>query len=267
MNIPLWSEEIARNETKDKGTINEGCPSLTPYLLEGEGPYPVVIVCPGGGYQNRADHEGEPVAKWLNRIGISALVLNYRVAPYKHPIPLNDAKRAIRIVRARAKQWNLDPNRLGILGFSAGGHLASSAGTHYDHGNAESDDLIEQMSSRPDLMILCYPVITFGSSAHSASKENLLGAQPSAELINLLSNERQVNASTPPAFLWHTADDAAVPVNNVLLFAQAMERYKIPCELHVFESGKHGLGLAQDTPGAKVWSELCESWLNGKGFI
>lgn len=251
----------------DRGAINEGCPSLTPYLLEGDGPYPVVIVYPGGGYGNRAHHEGEPVAQWLNGLGVSAFVLNYRVAPFKYPDPHDDATRAIRTVRARAAEWKLDPDRIGVLGFSAGGHLASSSGTHYDLGNPAAEDPIERASSRPDLMILCYPVITMGDFTHQGSRNNLFGANPSAEQLAAYSNENQVTGDTPPAFLWHTADDGAVHAENSLRFASALIRHGVPCELHLFESGPHGLGLAADHDGARAWPELCAAWLEARKFI
>lgn len=248
------------------GSEVEDKPTLVPYLVEGDQPSAAVIVCPGGGYARRADHEGEPVALWLNSLGISAFVLHYRVAPYKHPNPLMDAGRAIRTVRSRAQEWNIDAGRVGILGFSAGGHLASSAGTHYDNGQPDAEDVIERESSRPDLLILCYPVISFAAFTHSGSKQNLLGEAPDAELVELMSSEQQVTEQTPPAFLWHTADDAAVPVENSQLFASALSRNKVPYELHVFESGRHGLGLAAEQPGVRMWTELCADWLKRQGF-
>lgn len=244
----------------------ENAPSIQLSLLEGAGPHPVIIIAPGGAYAFRAPHEAYPIACWLNDIGISAIVLNYRVAPYKHPKPLEDVKRAIRLTRYHAPEWRLDPNRVGILGFSAGGHLASTAGTHFDYGNKLADDPIEWYSSRPDLMVLCYPVITMGEQTHEGSKQNLLGENPNEEIKSILSNETQITKETPPAFLWHTADDNAVDVENSLLFASGLSRHKIPYDLHVFESGRHGLGLAQEHPEAKVWPSLCEAWLRKRGF-
>lgn len=259
--IALWeSVKLEENE------CNTDCPSIEPFLLEGDGPYPVMIIAPGGGYARRADHEAYPVAQWLNSIGISAIVLHYRVSPFSHPIPLVDAQRAIRMVRYHASKWKIDPNRVGMLGFSAGGHLASTAGTHFDLGHKQAEDPIERISSRPDLMVLCYPVITMGEHTHEGSRINLLGENPSSEMIELLSNETQITETTPPAFLWHTADDAAVDVENSLLFASQLRRHKIPFDLHVFESGRHGLGMAEEHPEAKAWPELCESWLRKRGF-
>lgn len=244
----------------------EDFPVIEPYLLDGECPFPVIIIAPGGGYAYRAEHEAYPVANWLNSIGISAVVLQYRVAPYQHPVPLADMQRAIRLVRSKSLEWNIDPNRVGILGFSAGGHLASTAGTHFDLGNESAEDKIEQFSSRPDLMVLCYPVITMGEYTHNGSRTNLLGENPKAEMVNLLSTELHVSEQTPPAFIWHTADDASVAVENSLLFTTALRRKKVPFELHIFESGRHGLGMAEDHPEAKAWPALCENWLRKRGF-
>ncbi|MEH7098305.1 alpha/beta hydrolase [Neobacillus vireti] len=259
--LPLWNEI-----NLEESGPNENAPSIQPFLLEGSGPFPVIIVAAGGAYARRAEHEAYPVAEWLNSIGISAVVLNYRVAPYKHPIPLNEAKRAIRMVRSQGEVWNLDPNRVGILGFSAGGHLASSVGTHYDKGNLEAEDPVERYSSRPDLMILCYPVISMGAYTHEGSRTNLLGEYPDTELVELLSNEKQISEETPPAFLWHTADDASVSVENSLLFAAGLGRHKVPFDLHIFESGRHGLGLAVEHTEAGEWPRLCEKWLRKQNF-
>ncbi|MBB6735059.1 alpha/beta hydrolase [Cohnella zeiphila] len=260
--IPLWP-----GQALSEGAQNEVCPSYTPYLLQGEGPHPLMIVCPGGGYAMRAFHEGEPIAQWLNAIGVSAIVLHYRVAPYKHPVPLQDAQRAIRTARHRATEWRIDPRRIGILGFSAGGHLASSAGTRYDGGDSQAADPIERMSSRPDLMVLCYPVITMKPPyTHEGSRTLLLGESPEPALVDLMSNDEQVTEDTPPTFLWHTADDAGVPVENSLNFAAALSRNRVPHELHVYESGRHGLGLAEETPGVRDWSRACGEWLQVRGF-
>jgi len=258
----LWPEGTPNALGQDA----EDIPTLVPYLVDGGERTPAIVVCPGGGYARRAEHEGEPVALWLNSLGISAFVVHYRVAPYRHPNPLSDAQRAIRTVRHRAGEWNIDPNRVGILGFSAGGHVASSAGTHFDAGRPGAADPIERESSRPDLLVLCYPVISFGEYAHKGSLGNLLGAEPDDALVELLSNEKQVTELTPPTFLWHTADDVAVPVENSLLFASALSRSKVPFELHVFESGRHGLGLAEDQPGVSAWTDVCATWLRKRGF-
>lgn len=232
----------------------------------GGAPTAAVVVCPGGGYGNRAGHEGEPIAIWLGSLGISAAVLRYRVAPYRAPAPQLDALRAIRYVRSRAVEWNVDPARIGILGFSAGGHLACSASNLGDDGNCSADDPVERHSSRVQAATLCYPVIVTGEFAHEGSRTNLLGDEPSEELLARYSGEKMVHAQTPPTFIWHTADDPVVPVENALLYALALRRHGIPHELHVFESGKHGLGLAQAHPEAYIWTELCAVWLRKQGF-
>lgn len=261
--IELWSNQTFA----DMGPDNEGCPSITPYLLEGQThPSAAVIVFPGGGYACRAPHEAEPIALWLNSIGISAFVLNYRVAPYKHPVPLEDAERAVRLVRHRAEEWRVDPNRIGVLGFSAGGHLAATLATHYDQLKRAFDNPIDAHSSRPDLVILAYAVITFGEFAHAGSRNLLIGENPDAELIRSLSNETQVTADTPPTFLWHNADDLAVPVENSIHFAEALSKHKVPFSLHVFPSGGHGVGLASNLTEPGQWTTLCETWLKAREF-
>ena len=229
--------------------------NLTPYLIDGPGPSPAIVVCPGGGYRRHAAHEGEPVARWLNSLGIAAFVLEYRVAPHRHPAPLQDATAAIREVRQRAADWRVDPAKVAILGFSAGGHVAASAGT-----------LSPDKSGRPDLMVLCYPVITFGEHRHEGSMLNLLGEEPSDEARRALSLETRVTPETPPTFLWHTAEDASVPVQNALLFADALARNRVPFELHVFPEGRHGLGLAEGLPAVGAWTSLCAAWLRARWF-
>lgn len=251
----------------DTAEANEHCPSFTPYLLEGEGPYPLIIVCPGGGYVMRAHHEGEPIAQWLNSIGVSALVLNYRVAPYRHPLPHQDAQRAIRLARHEAKAWHIDASRIGILGFSAGGHVASTAATLFDSGNPQAADPVERQSSRPDLAVLCYPVISLGEHAHEGSRNSLLGDNWTEEQAKALSNHLNVSADTPPAFLWHTVQDGAVPTDNSLLFAAALQRAQVPYALHIFEEGGHGRGLATELEEAKAWPSLCATWLKVRRFI
>jgi acetyl esterase/lipase len=228
-----------------------------------------VIVCPGGGYGGLADHEGDPIARWLNTLGITAAVLRYRLGPrYHHPVMLQDAQRAIRTVRARAAEWKVDPTRIGILGFSAGGHLASTAATHFEEGTASAADPIERVSSRPDVAILLYPVISMEPPVgHAGSRRNLLGDNPSPELVQLLSNQKQVTARTPPTFLFHTADDAGVPAENSLQFALALARAGVPYELHIYGHGRHGVGLATDDPVLSTWTGRCADWLRGRGFI
>jgi acetyl esterase/lipase len=257
----LWPEGAPRAN----GTRDEDYPALTPYLVEGNNKA-AVIVCPGGGYGMRANHEGEPIARWLNSLGISAFVLRYRVAPYSYPCALLDAQRAVRYVRYHALSMGINAGKIGILGFSAGGHLAATASTHYDRGNPNAIDLIEQESCRPDLLVLCYPVITMNPPyMHEGSRLNLLGYEPSPELIELMSNELQVTADSPSTFLWHTSDDP-VFVENSLLYASALSRHKVPFDLHVYEKGRHGLGLAEDDEHVGNWTDICSIWLKRNGF-
>jgi acetyl esterase/lipase len=229
-----------------------------------------VVVCPGGGYVVlAADHEGRQVAEWLNSLGVSAFVLQYRLGPrYHHPAPLQDAQRALRMVRSRAAEWGVDPTKVGILGFSAGGHLASTAATHFDEGQPGADDPVERMGSRPDFAVLCYPVITLeGPYAHVGSRTALLGESPDPALVEALSNQRQVTSRTPPTFLFHTADDASVPVENSLLFFSALRKAGVAAELHIFPHGKHGVGLAPGDPSLSQWPGLCAQWMRGLGLL
>lgn len=228
-----------------------------------------IVVCPGGSYTMLADHEGHAIAVWLNSIGVTAVVLKYRLGPrYHHPVELQDVARAMRTVRARAAEWGIDPHRIGIMGFSAGGHLASTIATHFDAGDSSSADPIERVSSRPDIAVLAYPVISMRNGVtHQGSRRNLLGDSPTQELEAELSNEEHVTAQTPPTFLFHTADDPVVSVENTLLFAAALRAAKVPFELHVFQHGPHGVGLAQNDPVLGVWPGLLQHWLLMRGFI
>ena len=254
-----------------KGSGEEDRPSLRTYLpsadkATGAG----VVICPGGGYRVLAsDHEGQQVAQWLNSIGVAGFVLKYRLGPrYGHPAPLQDAQRAIRFVRTNATDLGIDPDRLGIMGFSAGGHLASTAATHFDQGAAAHEDIVSRASCRPDFVILGYPVITLGDEfTHRGSRTNLLGEEPSDELVEKLSNERQVTAETPPAFLFHTGEDKAVPVQNSLAFYGACVRAGVPAELHIYQNGPHGVGLAAGDPVASSWSRRLADWLRTSGFL
>ncbi|MFS0636775.1 alpha/beta hydrolase [Mesobacillus foraminis] len=259
MTYLLWPQHA-------NGTRQEFPPTLTPYLAERNDKHSAIIVCPGGGYHRKAQHEGEPVALWLNSLGISAFVLDYRVSPNRHPAPLSDCQRAIRFVKHHSEQWNIDKYKVGILGFSAGGHLAASASTLHRLRFYEASDLIDQESARPDLAILCYPVISLMDHFHEGSLHNLLGEYPPDQLRAALSNEKNVTDSTPPTFLWHTADDASVPVENSLMYAQALSKKKIPFEMHIFPNGRHGLGLAKEDPAVSKWTDLCETWQASQGF-
>lgn len=232
---------------------------------------PAVVICPGGGYGHLAlGHEGDAIAAWLNSLGVVAVVLDYRHRGkgYGHPAPLADAQRALRLVRENAAAWVVDPAKVGVIGFSAGGHLAASASVHHDAGRADAADPIERQSCRPDFAILCYPVIAFGRDfTHRGSQRNLLGEDAPAELVASLSCERQVDANTPPTFLWHTADDDAVPAQNSIVYYEALRAHGVPAELHVFAHGRHGLGLAGDAAAVGAWPELCRRWLVGRGVL
>jgi len=253
------------------GTEAVDKPKITVYLAPPDrATGAAVVVCPGGGYRVvAADHEGKQIAEWLNSLGVSAFVLQYRLGErYRHPAPLQDAQRTIRLVRSRAKEWGVDPKRVGILGFSAGGHLASTAATHFEDGRPGAADPVERESSRPDFAVLCYAVISlFDPPAHAGSRRNLLGDPADPALVELLSNERQVTPRTPPTFLWHTADDSAVPVANSLLFFEALRKAGVPGELHVFPHGRHGLGLAPGDPSLSQWPRLCAVWMEGLGLL
>jgi acetyl esterase/lipase len=252
------------------GNLDEDKPSLTIFPASGAERVPTaVIVFPGGGYSHLSfDKEGTNVAAWLNRLGITAFVLKYRLGPkYHHPIELGDAQRAIRYVRAHAAEYGYDANRIGVWGFSAGGHLAATAGTHFDAGKSDAADPTERVSSRPDFMILAYPVITFAEPyVHAGSRDSLLGENPDPALVALLSDETQVTAQTPATFLFHTSEDATVPVQNSVMFYLALRKAGVPAEMHIFEKGHHGVGLAQDDPALKAWPDLVAAWMRVRGL-
>jgi len=253
------------------GTEDADKPSLTLWLPPADKANgAAVVICPGGGYGGLAvGHEGKDVAAWLNSFGVAGFMLKYRHAPkYKHPSPLLDAQRALRTVRARAKEFGVDPARIGILGFSAGGHLTSTAGTYFDDGNAEAKDPIDRVSCRPDFMVLVYPVISLTTKyTHVGSKNNLLGPKPDAKLVESLSNERQVTAKTPPTFLMATSGDTGVPAENSILFYLALREHKVKAELHVYQNGGHGFGLAPGDPVLSTWPARCEAWMRVNGWL
>ncbi len=252
---PLYNQEFGQPE-----------PTITSYLCEDKKDNGCIIVIPGGAYFNRAPHEGEPIAKMLNDNGISSFVLNYRVAPYKHPAQLYDVQRAIRFVRYNADKFGINPKKIGVLGFSAGGHLASTACTLYDYGNSCGDE-IDKVSCRPDAGILCYAVISMVKYTHEYSKMNLCGKEDNPLLHSSLSGELCVKSDCPPLFLWHTASDSSVAVENSLNMALALSEKKIPYELHVFPEGRHGLGLAPDNPHVAQWASLLVNWLKFNNFV
>ncbi|GAC1699421.1 MAG: hypothetical protein NVS9B3_16410 [Gemmatimonadaceae bacterium] len=265
--VPLWTSDAPGA----RGTATADRPSLTLFRPSpGATTGAVAVVFPGGGYGHLAlDHEGAQVARWLNSIGVAAAVVTYRLGPaYHHPAMLDDAQRAIRIVRGRAAEWGLDPARVGVLGFSAGGHLAATAATHFGAGRAGAGDPIDGVSSRPDFAVLVYPVITMMDPfGHTGSRTNLLGATPSPELVTQLSNEKQVTRETPPTFLVHTSDDAVVPVENSLLFYQALHTVGVPAEMHIYQTGRHGFGLAPNDPVLSSWPARCEAWMRSRGLL
>jgi acetyl esterase/lipase len=265
--LPLWPN----GAPGALGTADQDVPTLTPYLPAPEkATGAAIVICPGGGYGGLAPHEGAAYAEFFAEHGIAGFVLKYRLGSkgYRHPAMLNDVARAIRLTRSKAAEWKIDPKRVGVIGSSAGGHLASTILTHFDAGKADAADPIERESSRPDLGILCYPVITMGADTHAGSKKNLLGDNPPADLVELLSNEKQVTEKTPPTFIFHTAKDKAVKVENALSFAAALARNHVPFDLHIYEHGAHGIGLGNKGGGVMhPWTQDCLYWLKVQGFL
>jgi acetyl esterase/lipase len=250
-----------------QGDTDADKPSLTIYHANSRQPdLTGVIVAPGGSYTNLAmNHEGRQVANLLNAAGITAFVLKYRLGPrYRHPVQLRDAQRAIRLVRARAAEFGVAADRIGMLGFSAGGHLTATAGTKFDAGKPDAPDPLDRVSSRPDFLVLAYPVISFDwAIAHRGSIRNLLGDTPDEKLLNDLSADLQVTPQTPPTFLFHTDGDTGVVPENSVRFYLALRRAKVPAELHIFEKGPHGVGLALSDPALSAWPPLLLTWLRG----
>ena len=265
--VALWPE----GAPGALGTNADDIPTLTAYLPDAANATgAAMVICPGGGYGALAAHEGNDYALWLNQHGVTCFVLKYRLGShgYRHPAMLHDAARAVRLVRARAADWKLDPHRIGIMGSSAGGHLAATLLTHFDAGDTNATDEVERQSSRPDLGVLCYAVISLGEFTHQGSKQNLLGKNPSPELVQLLSNELQVTRKTPPCFLWTTFEDNAVPMENTMLFATALRKNNVPFALHVYQKGGHGMGLKDKPPfhNPHPWANDCVFWLTEAGF-
>lgn len=242
-------------------------PTVTVFRPEGADGS-VMIILPGGGYIFHADYEAEPIARWLGGLGVTGIVLKYRLAPrYRHPAPFQDACRAVRLVRARAEQWGLDPNRVGVMGFSAGGHLAAHVATKGGAADRQAADEVDRQRSRPDLCVLLYPVITFCSaSSHAKSPEYLLGAAPTPAQVEELSVERHVTGATPPTFIYHASGDDNVPVTNAILFAEALRGAGVPFEMHLYDRVAHGVGLAESDPVLRTWPGLCATWMAGKGW-
>ncbi|MBN2091512.1 alpha/beta hydrolase [candidate division KSB1 bacterium] len=271
LEIPLWPNGAPTNP----GETVDAIPTLTLYIAPvDKATDTAILICPGGGYQHLAiDHEGHQIAQWLNSLGISAFILKYRIGTWEgkknnHPIPLLDAQRGIRTLRARANEWKINPERIGILGFSAGGHLASTVGTHFDSGKPDSPDKIEHVSSHPNFMILIYPVISFKTKyVHRGSRKVLLGENADMTLVENLSNETQVTSMTPPTFLIHTSEDTSVPAENSILFYLALHEAHVPVEMHIYGRGKHGFGLAPNDPVLSTWPDHCKRWLQVQGFL
>jgi len=270
--IRLWDGDAPGALGKEDPDV----PTLTPYLpASDKASGTAIVVCPGGGYGGLAGHEGEGYAKWLADNGVAAFVLKYRLGSkgYRHPAMLGDASRAIRLVRSKAADWKLDPKRIGIMGSSAGGHLASTAVTHFDAGKADATDAIEKQSSRPDFGILCYAVISMQDGVtHSGSKRNLLGDKPDPALVELLSNEKQVTKETPPCFVWSTQEDKAVPVMNSLQFVMALEKAGIVYDFHVYQKGPHGIGLSEGRNGVAAndvhpWGKDVLFWMRQNSWL
>jgi acetyl esterase/lipase len=253
------------------GSAPADVPVLTPYLPGGKRESAAMVIFPGGGYEGLSPHEGRDYALYLAAHGIAGFVVQYRLGcdGYRHPRMWEDAARSIRLVRARAREWNINPARVGVMGSSAGGHLASAIMTRNDRGVAGAADPVERQSSRPDLGVLCYPVISMGKFAHEGSKRNLLGSAPAPERVGETSSETQVTPGTPPAFIWHTWDDEVVPVENALMFASSLREKGVPFDMHIYRSGPHGLGLGDAPPFARVhpWAGEMLYWLSGMEFL
>ena len=286
---PVWSQQRKSESTNQTtellwpdgapgagGEKDGDLPELIITRVAAERPTAAVVILPGGGYHGHAiGHEGYQFAEWFAAMGIQSAICTYRLRGkgnegkgYGHPRPMQDAQRAIQTLRAKSKELNIDPMRVGVIGFSAGGHLCSTVSTHFLAGEPSAEDPVARVASRPDFSILCYPVIAFDKPyTHRGSQQNLIGVNPDPELIEALSNERQVTSDTPPTFLFHTAEDKVVPVENSLQYYLALQKNGVLSELHVFPKGRHGVGLARQLPGASQWPALCQDWLKGIGML
>ncbi len=260
----LWTGEAPGAQ----GSTDADIPTLTDVGAAGATAQPSCIVCPGGAYAGLADHEGAPVAEWLEKIGVRGFVLKYRLGPkYHHPVMMHDAERAIRFVRSMSKDLGVDPEKVGIMGFSAGGHLASTVSTHNSEGDPNAVDLVDRQSSRPDWSVLIYPVISMKDPyTHAQSREMLLGKNPDPKAIEDLSNAEAVSLSTPPTFLCHGSNDTVVPVENSLQYATALSGHKISFKLYVPMNGPHGFGMGG--PGTeRDWTGMCQQWLRDRRIL
>ena len=262
----LWNGEMPyKNDSFiEDGETSHRMPTITAYPSKSSC---AVIIFPGGGYAMRAEHEGKGYAEWFNSIGVTAFVVDYRVAPYKHPAELTDAMRAVKYVRAFADRYGVDKDKIAVMGSSAGGHLAASVSVHYDKDFYTATDNIDRESCRPDATILCYPVIDMYEYRHDGSRANLIGDRPFDSDKTFMSLYNHVTVNTPPAFIWHTAEDSVVPCENSLLYAEALSKYHVPFELHIYPEGHHGLGLAEEVPHTAQWSAALKSWLEDIKFI
>lgn len=265
--IPLWQGRAPGA----LGDAPEDVPTLTIYMPPStNGPMTAVIVAPGGGYRALSmNKEGRIPATYLNSLGIAAFVLKYRLGPkYQHPIELGDMQRAIRTLRSRASEWHLAPDRIGVMGFSAGGHLASTASTQFDRGNAASADAIDRAGSRPDFAILGYPVISLSEPwTHQGSRTMLLGENADIALARRLSTDTLVTADTPPTFLFHTNADTAVPVENSVYYFLALRKARVPAEMHIFKDGAHGAGMPMNDAALSEWPKVLANWMRASGFL
>lgn len=261
--LPVWHDGVPDVHAEREGHE----PTLTPYGTTDVNctSRPVMIICPGGAYRLHAIHEGKDYAEWLASQGVVCFVLTYRLGIHGHRYPdaFDDLARSVRLIRRNAIAWNLDPERVGVMGSSAGGHVVSTLLTHFDKGRPDRLDPIERESCRPDIGVLCYPVISMGQNTHDESRTNLLGSAPPADLVQFLSSELQVSKEVPPCFIWHTFADETVKVENSLSFATALSRAGVPFELHVYETGRHGMGLET----VHSWGDSCIRWLKSRGFI
>jgi acetyl esterase/lipase len=275
--IPLWPEGVPNAkanpgpEKRDGELISHvSQPTLTYYPAAGErAARTAVIICPGGGYEFLAfDHEGRQYAQWLSRLGVAAFVLKYRLSDVGHPAPLQDVLRALRTVRAHAADYGVAPDRIGVMGSSAGGHLAASAATMFDDPAGRTGAALDAVSARPDFLMLMYPVITLmPPAAHAGSRHALLGANPAPALVKEMSVETRVSAQTPPTFLVHSQDDGTVPVENSIMFFEALTRAHVPAEMHIFERGGHGMGMSGGHGNASLWPKRAEEWLRDRKLI
>lgn len=281
--IPLWPEgkvpNFVASEVEEKSTVDDSgilrisgvtVPSMSVYLpAKGKATGAAVLICPGGGYSIlAASHEGSDLAKWFNERGIAGIVLKYRLPNAKamtrqHEVPLMDAMQAMKLIRKNASAWQIDPGKIGVMGFSAGGHLAATLSTHYHRGERGTEE------AKPDFSILMYPVITFSKlNTHIGSRKNLLGADSTAALVEYYSNELQVDEKTPPAFLVHSEDDKAVPIENSINYYLALKKFKIPAEAHFYPEGGHGYGLRTSGKGSlEGWPRALETWLRSRGYV